>query len=262
MTINLFECIFAFVIGTIFGSFYNVVGYRVPNKMSVVFPNSHCPNCKHKLKFYDLVPIVSYAFLKGRCRYCKMKISFIYPFFEFLSGLLFMLSFMVYGLSFKTIITITFISILLIISISDIRYFIIPDNVLIIGSVLIILEYIISSFLFKTSFINTVFIPILNGLGMMALMYLIKVLGDFLFKKESLGGGDIKLMFFVALVLSFNMSVVSIFLASFIALPVAIISLIKNNDNIVPFGPYISLASVIIILTKLDINTIMNFFVK
>ena len=104
--------------------------------------------------------------------------------------------------------------------------------------------------------------PLLNGAASFALLYLFKVLGDTLFKKESLGGGDIKLLFFIGLTLGFDMAIVTIFLAAFIALPISIISLIKNDNNILPFGPYLSIASIIILLTNLDLNTIMNFFIK
>ena len=71
MNLEMFNSILIFIIGTIFGSFYNVVGYRLPNKMSIVFPSSHCPNCNHKLKFYELIPILSYLFLKGKCKNCS-----------------------------------------------------------------------------------------------------------------------------------------------------------------------------------------------
>lgn len=83
-----------------------------------------------------------------------------------------------------------------------------------------------------------------------------------MFKKESLGGGDIKLLFFIGLTLGFDMSIVTIFMASFIALPLSVISLIKNNNNVLPFGPYLSIAAVIILLLKLNLNMILEFFTK
>lgn len=83
-----------------------------------------------------------------------------------------------------------------------------------------------------------------------------------MFKKESLGGGDIKLLFFIGLTLGFDMSIVTIFMASFIALPLSVISLIKNNNNVLPFGPYLSIAAVIVLLLKLNLNMILEFFTK
>ena len=76
---NIFICVMVFIFGLIFGSFYNVVGYRVPKKESIVFPSSNCPNCKHKLKFYENIPLLSYIFLGGKCKCCKKRISIIYP---------------------------------------------------------------------------------------------------------------------------------------------------------------------------------------
>lgn len=82
MSLHIFNCVMIFIIGLVFGSFYNVVGYRLPNKMSIVF-QSHCPNCNHKLNFYELIPVLSYIFLGGKCKKCKCKISFFYPFLNF-----------------------------------------------------------------------------------------------------------------------------------------------------------------------------------
>lgn len=260
--INIITCISIFIFGCVFGSFYNVVGYRLPNKMSIAFPSSHCTNCNHKLRFYELIPIISYIFLRGKCKNCKKKVSVIYPVFEFITGLLFLLSYIVFGLNIKFFISITFISILIIITISDIRYYIIPDEVLLVGVILIVLELLINSFSNNINLFNGVLMPILNGAGSFAILYLFKILGDALFKKESLGGGDIKLMFLIGIMLGFDMSIVAIFIASFIALPLSIISLAKNNNNVLPFGPYLSLASIIILLTKLDLNIILELLTK
>ena len=85
-----------FIVGIIFGSFYNVVGYRVPKGESILYPSSHCTKCKHELKPYELVPIFSFLFLKGKCKKCGTKISWFYPIFEFLTGILFMLSYLIF----------------------------------------------------------------------------------------------------------------------------------------------------------------------
>ena len=262
MSIELVSIIFIFIVGIILGSFYNVVGYRLPNNMSIVFPNSHCTNCNHELKFYELIPILSYLFLKGKCMKCNKKISIIYPVFEFITGILFLLSYLVFGFSIEFIIAVTFISILIIITVSDIKYYIIPDEVLLIGSLLLVVEFFINCVINKISLVNGLFMPLLNGLGAFSLLYLFKILGDFIFKKESLGGGDIKLLFVIGLVLGFDMSVVAIFIAAFIALPLSVISLIKDDNNVLPFGPYLSIASVIILLMQLDLDKILNLFIK
>lgn len=262
MSLEVLNGIMIFVLGLVFGSFYNVVGYRLPNNMSIAYPESHCPNCNHKLKFYELIPVISYIFLLGKCKVCKKKISLSYPFFEILTGLLFLLSYVIFGMNIKFFISITFISILIIISISDIRYYIIPDEVLIVGGILLIIELIINSYVNNIGFINGAVMNVLNGLGAFAILYLFKIFGDAVFQKESLGGGDIKLLFIIGLVLGFDMSIVTIFIASFIALPLSIISLIKNDNNVLPFGPYLSIAATIILLSNLNLEAILQFFTR
>ena len=151
---------------------------------------------------------------------------------------------------------------MIIISISDIKYYIIPDEVLIVGSIMLIIEFIINTIINKLTLYEGIISPLLNGLGAFALLYLFKCLGDLMFKKESLGGGDIKLLFLIGMVLGFDMSIVTIFIASFIALPLSAISLIKNDNNVLAFGPYLSISAVIILLTHLNLDMILNFFVK
>lgn len=193
---------------------------------------------------------------------CKERISIFYPFFELLTGVLFLLSYLSFGFNLKFIISITFISVLIIVSISDIKYYIIPDEVLIVGSVILIIEFIINTITNGLTLYEGIISHILNGLGAFAILYLFKCLGDLMFKKESLGGGDIKLLFLIGMVLGFDMSIVTIFIASFIALPLSIISLIRNDNNVLAFGPYLSVAATLILLSHLNIDMILQFFIK
>jgi len=96
---NAFWTVYFAVIGLVFGSFFNVVGLRVPNHESIVFPSSHCPHCHHKLRWFENIPLFSFFFLKGKCRSCKRKISWIYPIFEAVTGVLFAFSFYQFGWS-------------------------------------------------------------------------------------------------------------------------------------------------------------------
>lgn len=262
---ELYYLIVSFIFGIVLGSFYNVVGYRIPKKQSLIYPSSHCTSCNNKLGASELVPIFSYLFQGGKCKHCKAKISLFYPIFELSTGVLFAISYYVFGSSIDFFITITFISMLLIIIISDYQTMIIPDEVLIASTIIIILLQFI-----KGGF-NLVGTNILNGLIAFILMFLLKKLGDFLFKKESMGGGDIKLLFTFGLVFGWQMSIISIFIASFIALPIAIyFSLRYKNqkyidddeipENSIPFGPFLAVAAIIIVVTKIDINMILNLF--
>ena len=93
-------------------------------------------------------------------------------------------------------------------------------------------------------------------------MYFIKIIGDLIFRRESMGGGDIKLMYLFGLVLGLKLSVVTIFLATFIAFPIALIILFSRKDNLIPFGPFLSMAAILILISKIEIDQIINFLVK
>lgn len=241
-----------FIIGTIFGSFYNVVGYRVPKGESLIYPSSHCTKCNHKLGMLELIPVLSFLFLGGKCKKCKDKISWFYPLFEFISGVLFALSYVVFGFSLECLLSIVFISMLLIIIISDYQTMIIPDSVLIIFSLMIIL---IKYFMVG---IEGVGISLLHASGSFIFMLLLKLFGDLLFKKESMGGGDIKLLAVFGLMFGFPMSIISVFLSAIIGLPISLILLKKNSSHEIPFGPFLAIAAILIVLLKLDFNTIIN----
>lgn len=242
-----------FILGTIFGSFYNVVGFRLPQGESLIRPASHCPKCNHRLKPLELIPILSYLFQRGRCKNCRTKISSFYPIFECLTGILFALAYISFGFSYELIIALTFISLIIIITVSDINFYIISDEVLIFFGILLFIE------IFLINGINVALISLLNGLGAFITMFLLKMLGDFLFKKESMGGGDIKLMFIFGMVLSYPMTILSIFLGSLIGLFVTII-LNKKKGDIIQFGPLLSMGALIVLLTRIDLDNVINFY--
>ncbi len=250
---NLTIIIGLFILGTIFGSFYNVVGYRIPKGESILYPSSHCPKCNHELKAYELIPILSFIFLGGKCKKCKTKISFFYPIFELLTGICFTLSYLVFGLSLECLYSIAFVSMLIIIIISDYQTMIIPDSILIFFSLLLIF---IKFFMVG---IEEIGVSLLHALAAFIVMLAIKLLGDFIFKKESMGGGDIKLLAVFGFVLGFPLSVVSIFLSSFIGLPISLIVLKAKKGTEIPFGPFLAIAAMIIFFFQLDIGTIIKF---
>ena len=246
--------IMMFIIGAVFGSFFNVVGYRLPKEESIVSPPSHCSNCKKRLKWYELIPIVSYLIQGGKCRKCKVKIKAASPLYEAACGLLFVLAFVSFEFDPKIIIALTFISVLLIIMVSDYHYMIIPDEVLIVGGILIAGEiFVISGYQEMVTALG-------NGVLAFFTMWAIKKLGDFMFKKDSMGGGDIKLMFLFGLVLSYPISIISIFIASIIGLPVSLISMKKNKSHEIPFGPFLAIGAIVLLLFQIDFSTILNWY--
>jgi leader peptidase (prepilin peptidase)/N-methyltransferase len=238
------------------GSFYHVVATRLSCDESIIFPGSHCPICNHKLKWYENIPILSYLMLKGKCSSCHNEIPISYFIVEIVTGILFAVCFHSFKLSFNLIIALMFVSALIIVIVSDIEYMIILDEVLMFTSLIIIISYFIGVGLEETAY------HIYAGIGSFLTMYALKIMGDKFFKKESLGGGDIKLMFLFGLVIGYSMSICTIFLATFIAFPIALFILFSNKENIIPFGPFLSMAAILILISKLNIMDILNFLVS
>ena len=125
--------VYMFIIGAVLGSFYMVVGDRLPNNESIVVPRSHCSKCNHTLSWYELIPIVSYIIQRGKCKNCHTKLSISYMLIEILSGTLFALSYYLYGFNYEFFMSIIISSLLIIIYVSDFKYLIINDEPLIIA---------------------------------------------------------------------------------------------------------------------------------
>lgn len=234
------------------GSFFHVVATRMSNDESIIAPSSHCHICDHKLKWYELIPIVSYIIQSGKCRKCGSYLPLSYLVIEIVTGILYAVCYHEYGLSPELIISVIFISILIIVIVSDIEYMIILDEVLVFGSVITIIFYLILYGLDVTVY------HVLDAALAFVAMYALKLLGDFIFKKESLGGGDIKLMFFFGLVIGLPLSVITIFVATFIAFPIALFVLFSRRDNMIPFGPFLSMAAILILISGINIDDIVN----
>lgn len=233
---NVVWIILFFIYGSIFGSFFNVVGLRVPKKESIVSPPSHCTKCNRRLRLIDLIPIISYVTLRGKCRGCGQKISPVYPVIEFVTGILFAFSYVKLGFSLELIIALLFISLLVIITVSDLAYMIIPDKVL--------LPFAIALLILRWPIPTTPWWDSLLGAAVgFTVLYLIAVVS-----KGGMGGGDIKLFFVIGLVLGTMNTLLTLFLASLIGSVVGIIVLKKTGKGRktpVAFGPSIAAAAVI-----------------
>ena len=245
-----------FVFGTIMGSFLNVVAVRLSREESIIWPGSHCDSCNHKLKWYENIPIISYLVQKGRCNSCGAKIPISSLLIEVITGVLYCTSYHSFGFSYEFVISLILISSLVTIIVADIEYMIIPDEVIGVSSIMIIILELIFYGLEYTSE------KIVSGILAFTLMYVIKLIGDRLFKKESMGGGDIKLMFLFGIVIGFPLSICDIFLATFIAFPVAVFMLFSRKDNLIPFGPFLAMAAILINISKVSIDKIINILIK
>ena len=219
-----------FILGCVMGSFYQVIGDRLPRGESLVRPKySYCPNCKKRLKWYELIPIFSYIIQLGKCRKCKKSISPMYPFVEIVTGALFAVSYYSFGLTYELIISLTLVSFFSIVIVSDLSYMIIPDEVTVVTALIIIV----------VNFLNLGFIDGLKSIGYglitFIFMYSIMLLGNFLFKKESLGGADVKLMFLSGLILPPLLGIIVVFIGSCIALPISLIILLNDKEHMIRF---------------------------
>ncbi|MCZ0702407.1 leader peptidase (prepilin peptidase)/N-methyltransferase [Natronobacillus azotifigens] len=231
---ELFLYAYIFVLGAILGSFYNVVGMRVPVGESIVKPRSHCPNCKHILRWTELIPVLSFLSQKGQCRNCKQKISPTYLFFECLTAILFVLSALAIGWSVELFVALSLVSLLIIITISDFRTMLIPDAVLIFFLVIFISLRIFSP-------LTPWWDSILGAMVGFTLLLLLAIVS-----KGGMGGGDIKLFGVLGIVLGTTGVLLTLFFASLVGAIVGLIGMVSGKTkrgNPIPFGPFISVAA-------------------
>ncbi|MGF6948246.1 leader peptidase (prepilin peptidase)/N-methyltransferase [Neobacillus sp. B4I6] len=243
--------VYFLLVGLILGSFYNVVGLRVPLGKSIVTPRSSCPYCGHKLKLYELIPVLSYLIQKGKCRGCKSRISPIYPFFELLTGILFMTAPLVIGWSGELVVALSLISMFMIIIVSDIHYMLIPDKILIWFAGIFLLERIIWP-------LNPWWDSLLGAVSGFIFLLLIAVAS-----KGGIGGGDVKLYALLGLVLGFKLVLLSFFLSTLFGAVIgglALLFRIVKRRQPIPFGPFIAAGTLTAYYWGSDlINLYMHF---
>ncbi len=226
---------FLFIFGAIIGSFLNVLIFRLPNKMSIIKPGSHCFNCGAPIKWYDNIPIISYLILGGKCRNCKKHYSCQYFLIELFTAIIYVLCYVKYRNSLLTIASCLVISCLIVIFFIDLRYFIIPDS-MIIG----ILIISVACFFIKDTTIMASISDRLWSLAVVATMMLLLLSFGMIIKKDLMGFGDFKLLGVMGLLIGYKLLILSIFVAALIATIVEVIILRKRNKPI-PFGPYLAL---------------------
>lgn len=227
LIIELLGYLIVFVVGMIFGSFFNVIIYRLPKHLSIVLGRSKCPSCQNKIKSYDLIPVMSYLFLKGKCRHCGTKISIRYPIIELLTGVLWGFTFYQFGFQIISIFYCIFASLLLILMFIDIDCMILPDSLIL----LIMINAIIIAFLQPEISLFNRSLGFLSVSGMMLVVSLIK--------NGGFGGGDIKLMMACGFLLGLKLVIMAFVFAIIIGGMQAIYLLFikKQKDIYMPFGP-------------------------
>ncbi len=229
--------------GLAVGSFLNVVIHRLPLKdKHVAEGRSVCPSCDHQLKWYHNIPLLSYLFLRGRCGFCSEKISFRYPLVELLNALFYIFFLYQFGLGYHFYIFALLGSALITIFFIDYDHQIIPDLITLPGMLLGLAVAFVPGGLG----IGSAAIGLLVGGGS---LYAVAMLGDFLFKKDSMGGGDIKMAAMLGAFLGWQ-KVLLIFISSaVIGLVISIVIMIFSSklreSRVVPFGPFLAMAALV-----------------
>jgi len=235
--LNLISIIF----GALVGSFLNVCIFRLPNEESIIWPGSHCPHCKNAIKFYDNIPVVSYFLLRGRCRYCKGSISLQYPLVEGITALSSLFLIIRFGPSLSYLFYFAFVAALIVITMIDLYHQIIPDAISLPG---IGVGLLASLLIPQITFFNSL-IGILLGGGS---LFIVATFYQWLFKREGMGGGDIKLLAMIGAFLGWKAVLFTILLSSLIGSVTGILMMVikgKDFKYAIPFGPFLSLGAVI-----------------
>lgn len=245
--------IFIALFGLCSGSFINVLIYRIPEGKSIVFPPSACPECGKRLLTTDLLPLVSYVILGGKCRYCKGKISMVYPMVEFIAAVISVAMFLKFGLTLEFIAYTYLLYILLAVFVIDIKHRIIPDGLVLAGLVAGAAVFVYNIFIPFKPFDNNSWWWPLAGLAVgSGSLFLVALLGALIYKTDdAMGFGDVKIFAPIGLLLGFNYTVTALFLSVVLGGAFGLVLLIfkfKDRKDTIPFGPFIVAGTLIAIL--------------
>jgi leader peptidase (prepilin peptidase)/N-methyltransferase len=229
------------IFGAIIGSFLNVCICRLPKDESIVRPGSHCPQCKNPIRSYDNIPLLSYALLRGKCRHCGQPISLQYPIVEGITALSSWILFVKFGPSLSYLFFFSFVAALTVITVIDLYHQIIPDVISLPGIGVGLLGSLVLAHL---RFFDSLMGLLLGG----GSLFVVATVYQWLFKREGMGGGDVKLLAMIGAFLGWKAVILTILLSSLIGSLVGIsIMIVKGKDfkYAIPFGPFLSLGAVI-----------------
>jgi leader peptidase (prepilin peptidase)/N-methyltransferase len=245
--LDIYWSVLVFILGLCFGSFLNVCIYRIPREKSVSWPPSACPKCSTAIKGFDNIPVLSWLLLRGKCRSCKLPISVGYPLIELMTGLFFLVLWLLYGVSWLTPIYALAVFGLLLGTFIDLQEMWLPDRVSIGGMILFpIISIFFPDLHGVDGWMNGLKASLIGLAAGFGLFWLIRELGTAAFKKEAMGFGDVKLMGMLGALLGWQAIIYITFFSAFVG-AIAGVSLIalqrKGIKSEIPYGPYISLAA-------------------
>ena len=252
---NVLNPIFLFIFGSCIGSFLNVYRFRYPKSISIIYPRSFCPKCKKKIPWFLNLPIISWLFLQGKCKFCKSNISFQYPFVEFITAML--ITSNIFATShfspnhFVNLVGLTFFSSLLIAaSLIDLDNLVIPNNLLLFGSISgLIFNIVTRKIYFGDNFSTIIYKYLLLSILFLILFEVFNFVITMIIKKEAFGFGDSKYLFMISTWLGIEGAlftfILSIYIGGIVSILLILLRLIPKKGKI-PFGPYLSLSAYLI----------------
>jgi leader peptidase (prepilin peptidase)/N-methyltransferase len=230
----IFISIYITLLGLVFGSFFNVVALRIPAGESIVTPPSRCPTCQTRLKGRDLVPVLSWLFSKGKCRYCQTPVSGLYVLGEVATGLLFLWIYLLTGLTGESLIGWVLVSLCVIVSVSDLKYMLIPNKVLL----FFLPVFIVLRLLFSEGEVWNYVLGAVVGGGIILLLAL----------AGGMGMGDAKLFALCGWMIGFPNVILAFLIACALGTLVygllMLLGTIKRKQP-VPFGPWLAIGTLI-----------------
>lgn len=221
-----------FLYGIVFGSFLNVLIYRLPLKENIATEHSHCMTCGEKIQWYDLIPLVSYIILGGKCRHCKAKISPQYPIIEATNGVMYVIIFLVHGFNPVSILMCFAFSIFIVISVIDWRTFEIPFSLNVSIGVLAVIRIILDH--------NNLLDYLIGFCAISGFMLICLFIGRAIKGIDAFGGGDIKLMAFAGLLLGWKCIILAFLIGCILGAVIHSIRMkVTNAEHVLAFGPYL-----------------------
>ncbi len=235
-----------FLFGSCIGSFLNVCIYRLPREQSIVKPRSRCTKCRRAIAWFDNIPILSFLVLWGECRRCHTPISWRYPVVESLAGVAAVGLLTRFGLTPVGFAYFAFACALIAASFIDLEFQIIPDEISLGGLVAgLLLSVLIPALHGTNSRLLSLGHAVVGFLAGGGVLYLTGLLGDFIFRKESMGGGDIKLLAMAGSILGWKLVVLTFFISPVIALIPGLFVLVNKRSHVIPYGPFLSIGLIV-----------------
>ncbi len=241
---NIYLIAIIFIFGIVIGSFLNVLIYRIPKGENIAYPPSRCQTCQTTLKWWHNIPIVSWIILGGKCYFCKDQISIQYPIIEFLSGLIAVILYFKLGLVWYLPIVFLVFALLLALLVIDFKYFAVPDSLNLLALTLSVIN---------PHFIDSLSYAVMSAGGLALLRYYL----SYLLKKEAMGEGDIIVAGTMGALLGFPLFFYALFLSAILA----IVPSLMVKDRMVPFVPFLSIATFIVYIFDNQFIRLANWII-